>query len=472
MKNLAKYKAVCFCGMFLTACSLSLFAAETAMQRKSVEVTVYNNDLAYVRELLNVPIVQGEGVLRLENISASLIPESARFAPALKSDGFQLLEQNFQFDLANQTALLEKYIGKKIKLQVWHEYQDRKDVVEAELLSTDGPIYRVDDEIYIGHPGLKMMPELPEGLALKPALVWSYESALAGNRDFELTYLTGGIRWNADYVLTLEEKTMTADLSAWVSLENRSGARYENAQLKLIAGNVERAVPKNARPMMMRGVMAMADGGAEAFQEENVFEYHQYTLKRPTTLMNNEKKQILFIQGGTTAVEKEYRAESSNHYGRFDSNQKTKTPIGVYLRFKNTKKNGLGMALPAGTIRVFVKTADGSSQFLGENTIDHTPKNEEVTLKTGEAFDLVGERRQSDYKQISNQMSEAEWEITLKNRKESSVTILLTEQLYGNWKMLSHSHPYEKKSAFSIEMKVQVPAEKEVTVKYRIQQGL
>ncbi|MBP9866151.1 MAG: DUF4139 domain-containing protein, partial [Candidatus Omnitrophica bacterium] len=447
-------------------------AAETPMERKSVEVTVYNNSLAYVRELLNVPVAQGSGVLRLENIPASLIPESARFAPVTKGDKFQLLEQNFQFDLANQTTLLEKYIGKKMKLQVWHEYQDRKEEVEAELLSTDGPIYRVGTEIFVGHPGLKIMPELPEGLSLRPALVWSYENPVSEKKDFELTYLAGGISWNADYVLTLEEKSMTADLSAWVSLDNRSGARYENARLKLIAGNVERAAPKMA-PMMMRGMMAMAaDGGAEAFQEQTVFEYHQYTLKRPTTLMNNEKKQILFIQGGPAAVEKEYRADSSNAYGQYDSSQKMKTPVGVYLRFKNTKKNGLGMALPAGTIRVFVKTADGSSQFSGENTINHTPKEEEISLKTGEAFDLVVERRQSDYQQISNQMSESEWEITLKNRKESDVTILLAEQLYGNWKILSHSHPYEKKNAFALEFKVPVPAGKEVKVKYRVRQGI
>jgi len=473
MKKTKTLLTVCAWSVFFLAGAWAVSAAETPMERKSVDVTVYNNDLAYVRELLSVPLTQGGGVLRLENISASLIPESARFAPVPKLAGFQLLEQNFQYDLANQSVLMEKYIGKKIKLQVWHEYQDRKEEVEAELLSTDGPIYRVQDEIYVGHPGLKIMPELPEGLALKPALVWSYENGAAGSKDFELTYLTGGISWNADYVLTLEEKTMMADLSAWVSLDNRSGARYENARLKLIAGNVERAAPKMTQPMMMRGMMAMAaDGRAEAFQEQNVFEYHQYTLKRPTTLMNNEKKQILFIQGGPVAVEKEYRADSSSGYGQYDSSQKTKTPVGVYLRFKNTKKNGLGMALPAGVIRVFVKTADGSSQFSGENTIQHTPKDEEITLKTGEAFDLVCERRQSDYQQVSNQMSEAEWEITLKNRKESDVTILLSEQFYGNWKLLSNSHPYEKKSAFAVEFKVPVPAGKEVKVKYRVRQGI
>ncbi len=470
MKKMIRILWVCAVSVVLWTGTAA--AAETPMERKSVEVTVYNNSLAYVRELLNVPVAQGSGVLRLENIPASLIPESARFAPVTKGDKFQLLEQNFQFDLANQTTLLEKYIGKKMKLQVWHEYQDRKEEVEAELLSTDGPIYRVGTEIFVGHPGLKIMPELPEGLSLRPALVWSYENPVSEKKDFELTYLAGGISWNADYVLTLEEKSMTADLSAWVSLDNRSGARYENARLKLIAGNVERAAPKMA-PMMMRGMMAMAaDGGAEAFQEQTVFEYQQYTLKRPTTLMNNEKKQILFIQGGPAAVEKEYRADSSNAYGQYDSSQKMKTPVGVYLRFKNTKKNGLGMALPAGTIRVFVKTADGSSQFSGENTINHTPKEEEISLKTGEAFDLVVERRQSDYQQISNQMSESEWEITLKNRKESDVTILLAEQLYGNWKILSHSHPYEKKNAFALEFKVPVPAGKEVKVKYRVRQGI
>jgi len=472
MKNLKSLLAMWVWSGFLLMGASSVSAAETAMQRKSVDVTVYNNDLAYVRELLNVPVIQGSGTLRLENISASLIPESARFAPVAKLDGFQLLEQNFQYDLANQTTLLEKYIGKKIKLQSWHEYQDRKEEVEAELLSTDGPIYRVGTEIYIGHPGLKIMPELPDGLALKPALVWAYENPVAGNKDFELTYLTGGISWNADYVMTLDEKTMTSDLSAWVSLDNRSGARYTNARLKLIAGNVERVAPKMAPMMMMRNAMAMADGGAEAFQEQNVFEYHQYSLKRPTTLMNNEKKQILFIQGGPTAVEKEYRTDSSNGYGQYDSSQKIKTPVGVYLRFKNTKKNGLGMALPAGTIRIFVKTADGSSQFSGENTIGHTPRDEEITLKTGEAFDLVVERRQSDYQQLSNQMSESEWEITLKNRKEADVTIVLAEQLYGNWKLISNSHPYEKKSAFAIEFKVPVPAGKEVKVKYRVRQGI
>jgi len=458
-------------GILLLACAPIGMAQETAMSRKSVEVTVYNNGLGYVRELLSVPLEKGVGELRLENIPASLIPESARFAPSAQGNGFQLFEQNFQYDLANQNTLLAKYIGKKIKLQIWHEYQDRKEEVEAELLSTDGPVYRVGDEIYIGHPGLKIMPELPEGLSLKPALVWAYESKSAGYKDFELTYLTGGIQWTADYVLALEEKTMTADLSAWVSLDNRSGARYNEARLKLIAGNVQRVTPK-AVPLR-RGVMAMAmDGGAEAFQEASVFEYHQYTLKRPTTLLNNEKKQVLFIEGGPVPVEKIYRAESTNMYGRYDSGQEIKVPVNVYLKFKNTKKNGLGMALPAGTVRVFVKTADGSSQFTGEDAIQHTPRDEEISLKTGEAFDLVCERRQLDYKQVTNQMSETEWEITLKNRKETDAVITASEQLYGNWKVISHTHTYEKKSAFSIEFKVAVPAGEEVKVQYRVRQGI
>lgn len=449
----------------------SLIAPEA---RRAVKLTVYQQNLTYVQETLGLSLQPGRHTLRLENISPQLIAESVLLKPLESARDFRILEQTFDYDLASPQALLEKYVGRQIKLVVWHEYQDRKEIVDAELLSANGPVYRIDGEIYLGHPGTQVLPEVPGEFSLKPALVWDYESKQAVSKDFELRYLTGGISWSAHYTLTLDEKNMTAGLAGWVMLDNHSGVDYDEASLTLVAGQVARQYapqPMMAKNMMVRS-MAMDSAEAAPFEQQQAFDYYQYTLQHKTSIGSNERKQIQLLEGGPVSVKKEYRVVSTAYYGRFMPDQTQKLPVQIYLEFINDKKNGLAESLPQGVVRVFSTSPKGETVFAGEASIPHTPRDEKVSLKVGDAFDLTAERRQTAYEQISNQLSEAEWEIVLSNRKDKEVVFILQEALQGNWKILSHSHAYKKKDAFTVSFEVPVPAGKEVKVKYRVRQGI
>lgn len=458
------------------------FAAEpsvfksTAEDQTGVEVTVYNSNLGLIKDLRSVKLPPGQGELQFMDVASAIMPVTVHAKSLNRPDDFSVLEQNYEYDLISGAKLLEKYVGKHVKLVEWKQFQDRKDTVDAVLLSNNnGPIYQIGNEIYLSHPGVPVLPELPENLIAKPTLTWVYRSDAPEPHQLEVSYLTSNINWNADYVLTLDQKDITSDLSGWVTVNNQSGATYKDAKLKLVAGQIHRAQDRRfaQAPYEMEGramKMAAADAG---FQEQGFFEYHIYDLQRPTTIKDRQTKQISLLEATGASVQKEMRVYGVEGYFYSRTMQEIpKQTVKVFVKLKNSKENRLGMPLPGGVVRVYKKDGQGKLQFIGEDRLEHTPKDEEIDLEIGEAFDVVAERKQTDYKQLSSSLHESEWEITLRNHKEEEVTVGLIEPLYGNWKVISNSHPYTKVDAFTIRYDVKVPKDGEVKVLYRVQVGL
>jgi hypothetical protein len=444
----------------------------TIDDQMAVEVTVYNNNLGLIKDTRKVSLSLGKGELRFMDVASHIMPVTVHAKSLNYPEGFSILEQNYEYDLMNANKLLDKYVGKKIKLIVWNEFQDRKEVVEATLLSNNqNQIYKINDEIFLGHPGIKVLPEIPENLIAKPTLTWLYDNKNKADHDLEVSYLTNNISWKADYVVVLNVDDTSADVSGWVTLDNKSGATYKNASLKLIAGDVHRAEEEfEDRVYMMK---QMERAAAPQFEEKAFFEYHIYDLQRKTTIKDKQTKQVSLLEATGAKIQKELLVYGiRSYFTRLYRGQTPKQTVNVYVKFENTKENSLGMPLPAGIMRLYKQDDEGSLQFIGEDRIDHTPKNEEVSLKIGEAFDVVAERIQTDFKKITTRLHESEWEVTLRNHKEEDVKVGIVEPLYGNWTVISNSHPYEKVDAFTIRFNIDVPKDKEVKVKYRIRVGL
>ena len=438
----------------------------TAADRESVMLTVYNQNLGLVREVRSLEL--GRGILGLEfgDVASSIQPETVHIR-SLGGDRLSVLEQNYQYDLLNPQKLLEKYVGRTVRVHVWNKEEEREEVLEAEVLSVNGgPILRIGDEITYNVPGRLSFPEVPEDLIASPSLVWLLDSR-AERQRVEASYLTGGLNWKSDYVMVLDEDDDEAGITGWVTLTNQSGATYENATLKLVAGDVQR-VGAAQRPSAMQ-MRAMAEADAAGFSEESFFEYHLYTLGRPTTIRQNEQKQVSLLESPEFGVDKRlifYGAAQyyRGSYGQVVSNQK----VGVFLDFDNAEDNGLGVPLPAGVVRVYKRDASGAQQFIGEDRIDHTPRDETVRIKMGEAFDVVGDRRQMDYDVLGSCASESSWEISLRNHKDESSVIEVMEPVGGDWDIITSSHAAEKLDAHTFKFDVDVPARGEEKITYRV----
>ena len=415
-----------------------------------VEVTAYNSNLALIKDLRTVDLAQGVGELRFMDVAAHIMPTTVSARSLNQPGQFAVLEQNYEYDLMNDQRLLDKYVGRTLKIVDWNEPHDRKETVSAELLSNnDGQIYRIDGEIYLGHPGVKVLPKLPEDLIAKPTLTWLYENGAASAHRIEVTYLTRNISWQADYVLVLDAEDTSGDLSGWVTLDNQSGAAYPDARLKLVAGEVNQVEPEMALRMAVQE--AAPPAGSPQFKEASFFEYHIYDMQRRTTLKDRQTKQIRLLEAAGIGVEKELLVHGVKAWFMHPYNgQPPRLPVQVYVSVANTQANRLGMPLPAGIMRLYKADADGSLQFVGEDRILHTPRDETVRLRIGEAFDVVAERVQTDYRRLSTQLHETEWEITLKNHKPEAVTVGIVEPLFGNWQVVSSSGDYRKMDAFTI----------------------
>ena len=437
-----------------------------------VEVTVYNNDLGLIKDLRRLELPTGEGTLRFMDVASRIMPETVRVRSVDAPGTFAVLEQNYEYDLMDAGKLLDKYVGEKIRIVTWNRQDGSREMVEATLLSNNqGQVYRIDEEIYLGHPGVKVLPKLPENLIAKPTLTWNYANRNPEPQQIEVSYLTRNIGWKADYVLVLDAEDSTGDLSGWVTLDNRSGTAYNNARLKLVAGDVHRV--EEARPERRFAMKAMEAAETPQFEEKSFFEYHIYDLQRKTDIRDKQTKQVRLLTADGVRLEKELLVYGHRSwFSRKRPGQKAKQPVNVYIRFSNTKENRLGMPLPAGIMRLYKRDAENSLQFAGEDRLEHTPKDETVRLKTGEAFDLVAEKTQTDYRRVTPTQHESEWEITLRNHKETDATIGIVEPLYGNWRVVSNSHPYRKTDAFTVRFDVNVPANGSIEVRYRVRVGI
>jgi hypothetical protein len=381
-----------------------------------------------------------------------------------------VLEQNYEYDLISPEKLLEKFVGKPVEIVEQAEDLTTR-TVPATLLSVNGaPVYRIGDRIVLNQTGKVTLPEVPADLVSRPTLVWTVNAAKAGPQEIEASYLTDGMTWSADYVAVVDADDKTADLTGWVTIDNRSGAGFRDATLKLVAGDVRRvtaAAYQEADSMRMAKVAAAPP---PAFQEESFFEYHLYTLERPTTIKDNQTKQISLLQAsGIPVVKKLLLVGQSWWYrGRQDGTLTQDQKVAVVLEIRNAKEGGLGMPLPKGTVRVYKKDRSGAEQFVGEDAIDHTPKDETIKLHVGDAFDVVADRTQTDWRAVSPRQSESAWAISIRNRKEEDVVVTVREPVGGDWTLVSSSLPGKKLDAGTLEFEVPVPKGQEVKLTYRV----
>jgi hypothetical protein len=439
-------------------------------EQTGVAVTIYNVNLALVKDQRKIKLLKGIGELRFMDVASQIIPTSVHIKSLINPNSLQVLEQNYEYDLLNPQKLLDKYVGKEVKLYSKNPYTEREEIVTATLLSNNGgAIFKIAGEITFGHPGRIIFPGVPENLISKPTLVWLIDNDLSANQKIEASYLTNGINWKADYVLTLNDKDDKADLSGWVTIDNKSGTTYKNAKLKLVAGDVNRVKDEYEYKNKMLRVAEAASKAEPQFKEEEFFEYHIYTLQRQTTIRENQTKQISLINADTIPVKKELlyygaRYYYYNRHGEAITNEK----IGVFVEIANRKEDNLGIPLPKGTVRVYKHDNEGSLQFVGEDSIDHTPKDEKVRIKIGDAFDVVGSRNQTDWKKIAYDTYEASFEISLRNHKKEDVVVKVVEPIPGDWKILNSSHEYKKTEAFTAEFNIPVPKGKETKLWYRV----
>ncbi len=442
----------------------------TIRDQKGVALTVYNADLGLVRDQREIKLSPGVGELLFMDVASAVIPASVSIKSLTDPASLSVLEQNYEYDLLNPQKLLDKYVGKEVRLYQKNPYTEREETVTATLLSNNGgPIYRIGNEITFGYPGRVIFPGVPEDLIARPTLVWLLENSLAKPQRIEASYLTDKINWRADYVVTLNAADNRADLAGWVTIDNRSGATYRDASLKLVAGDVNRVREEPAyRDVMMKAAKAEM-GAAPQFREEAFFEYHIYTLRRPATIKDNQAKQIRLVQAGNIPVKKELvlKGERSYFYGAYGDTSANRK-VGVFIEIANKKGHNLGIPLPKGTVRVYKQDGDGSLQFVGEDSIDHTPKDETVKIKLGDAFDVVGSRKRTDWKKIASDTYETAFEISLRNRKKEDVTVRVIEPIPGDWTMISSSHEFRKSDAFNAEFSIPVPANKETRLTYRV----
>jgi hypothetical protein len=443
----------------------------TLDDQKGVEVTIYNVNLGLVKDQREIRLPRGTRELRFMDVASKIIPTSVYIRSLIDPESLQILEQNYEYDLLNPQKLLDKYVGKEVKLYYRNPYTEREQIVTAILLSNNGgPIFKIGDEITFGYPGRIIFPKVPDSLISKPTLVWLVENTLPDSQRVETSYLTNGINWLADYVVTLNHKDDRADLSGWVTIDNKSGTTYRNARLKLVAGDVNRVQDEREyKDKMLRAAMREARPAKPQFKQDEFFEYHIYTLQRQATIKQKQTKQISLVTADNIPVRKELlyygaRFYYRNRHGEVMSNQK----VGVFVEIENKEENNLGMPLPKGTIRVYKQDKEGSLQFIGEDSIDHTPKDEKVRIKLGDAFDVVGSRRQTEWRKIAYDTYEAGFEISLRNHKKEDVSVKVVEPIPGDWAMLSSSHQYVKTEAFTAEFNVRVPRDKETKLRYKV----
>lgn len=444
----------------------------TLDDQRAVAVTIYNDDLALVKDTRRVGLARGPNQLAWREVSAQMRPETAQLRSLSHPAGLQLKEQNFDFDLLTPQKLLEKHVGKDVTVIRTHPATGVETRETARILAgQEGVVLKFADRVETGIPGRLAFPGVPETLRDKPTLVISLVNQASGEENLELSYLTGGLSWRADYVAELNAADDRLDLAGWVTLTNRSGTSYPNARLQLVAGDVNRVRGPEPLPRGMVAMAAKADGGD--MREGALFEYHLYTLERPTTLAENQTKQVALMGTTNIPVEKSFVLEGGSHYysgPNPDLGQKLK--VGTFIGFTN-RGEGLGMPLPKGIVRVYKKDADGNAQFVGEDRIDHTPRNESVRLKLGDAFDVTAEKKQTDFQKLAgsgryNYVFESAYQIVLKNAKRDTVTVSVREPVPGDWTMISESMPHAKVAAGLAEWKVVVPAEGRSTLTYRV----
>lgn len=428
-----------------------------------ISVTVYNNNLGVISESRSFDFNKGESRLEVKDIPSQIDVGSVRFELTESGKNISILEQNYAYDLVSNNKMYAKYIDKEIEI-IGKEGQ----LYSGTLLSQSGGTVTLQEDtgriklIQLNNIAEVNFPALPDGLITRPTLFWKYISDFNGQAKGNLSYQTTGMSWKAEYVGLLSSDEKAIDLSGWASINNNSGKTYKDASLKLIAGDINRVSDRRGgRDMMMKTAMMEVDRYS-GFEEKSFFEYHMYSLPRKATLANNESKQITLFEPASTNVNKVY-------IYRPERNQ---SKVEVVIKFKNSNKTGLGMPLPAGRVRIFKADDDGALILLGEDRIDHTPKDEEIKLTVGNAFDITAESQLLSQKQITAKVREMEFEIKINNRKDEKVTIEIEKKLYGYWEIFESSLTYEKKNANTVIFNLPIEANSTGNIKFNVRYNL
>jgi hypothetical protein len=444
--------------------------ATTKADQSGLALTVYNASLGLVKDRRNINLAKGLSELRFMDVAAQIIPASVHISSLPDPESLKVLEQNYEYDLMSPQKLMDKYVGKEVRLYQKDPFTEREELVTATLLANNGgPIYRINNEITFNYPGRVIFPGLPENLIAQPTLVWLLDNNLGKPQTVETSYLTAGISWKADYVMTLSENDTKSELACWVTIDNKSGTSYRDATLKLVAGDVNRIRDEQYGGMARAKGMLAEVAPAPQFKEEGFFEYHIYSLKRPSTIKDNQSKQISLFTTLAVPVKKELLFRGANHYYYSQNNAvMSDQKVGVFIEIANSKEEHLGMPLPRGNVRVYMRDSEGALQFIGEDAIDHTAKDEKLRIKVGDAFDVVGSRRQTDWQKTASDTYEAAFEINIRNHKQEDVLVRVVEPIPGDWQMLSSSMEYTKGESHTAEFRVPVKKNGEARITYRV----
>lgn len=463
----------------------ALLAASAMLAPNTTELTVYNQGLGFIKEVRNVKLKKGLQNVTVEDV-AQLIDASSVALKCLNNPGsVSVLEQNYQYDLISPMAILNKSVGKRVRFT--RAMGNTKESIEGILISSptavtnsgDGASYTYnglvikanDGRIILSPIGEIDVLELPEGLISKPSLLWMLESDKDQDANMELSYLTNGFSWNANYVFTIDEKGF-GDMQGWVSMTNNSGLSFENAKLKLLAGDVNVIRPRNRGGFAGAGApetMKMADA---AMSEESLFEYHLYTLGRPATVKNKETKQLNLLEGLAVPFKKQIIFDSMAGYDNYYPNEGNigvgaLSPM-VKIKFVNDEKSHLGMPMPAGKVRLYSRDGSGSVQFVGEDQINHTPRDEKISLTVGRSFDVRADRKRTDFKRLTQNSVRESFEIEVRNRKKTDETVYLYERHWGDWKVTDKSDNFVKEDANTMVFELKLKAGEERKITYSV----
>ncbi len=446
----------------------------TAQDQNKLAITIYQQNLAFIKDTRHIHLAHDANLLAWHEVSAQMQPETALLRNVTNPIDFHLQEQNFDYDLLTPQKLLEKHTSKPISVIRTNPSTGEEIREAATVLTTNGGvILQFTDRIETGIPGRLAFPEVPSNLRNKPTFIASFTSATAGKQELELSYLTAGLSWQADYIVELNENKSHINLNGLATLTNNSGIAYKNANLQLIAGDLHHvSSPQAYAPAKLRSMAAEVASNA-SMQSDALFEYHRYTLPRPTTLENNQKKQVAFFTAKQIPVHETFLLQGQNYYysGRHNHLNQAQM-IDVFINFQNAGK-GLGIPLPRGIMRTYINDSQDDLQFIGEDRINHTPYNADIRLKLGHAFDITAERTQTDFKKLPaatqhERHFETAHQITVKNAKKEAVTLDIQEPIPGDWTILSESLPHEKETSNLAKWQVTLPTESEVTLTYRV----
>ncbi|MCE5313532.1 MAG: DUF4139 domain-containing protein [Armatimonadota bacterium] len=475
------------CSVICIAFALALAAicsAASVSEPESLALTVYNGNFALVKDTRAIDLNAGVNSIDVEDVAAKIDPTSVLFKSLTAPDSVEILEQNYQYDLISPDNILNKSVGERVTFTSYNADGSVRQV-SGELLSppaNGGIVIKTNEHtggMTINPSGQIEIDKMPEGLHPRPTLNWLLKSDKAGTQTAQISYITDGIGWKADYVALVNKNDTALDLAGWVTLNNESGATYDNAKLTLMAGDVRRL--QQAQPRAAMAKASYLEEAAPQFQEKSFFEYHMYTMQRPADIRNNETKQLSLLNASNAPVTKEMTYDARGDWFRswwypgrnsydpgsgYDTSDYHK--VNVTLELKNSKENNMGMPLPAGKIRVYKLDDNGSQQFIGEDSIDHTPKDEKIRLYIGDAFDVVGDYKRTDYKKIAANVVQESFEVKIRNHKDVPVEVKIIDHVWSDWKVTQASHDYNKLDASTIAFPVKVPKDGETTVTYTI----